>query len=92
MKVTITADVQHLCPYRDEVDQGIAAITLDVPSGDAPELHDMRSRLDGWAVRKISHEAMTREIAAYFRAIRVVTTWRTAGMEVVCDVPGEPLQ
>lgn len=88
MKVTVSGAVRHLCPYRDEVDDGTAEITLSVTGGeDAPELHSIADTLADYAAVRISHEELTRAFYRLFHADKVVTRWKTAGLDVVVEVP-----
>ena len=85
MRVTVTADATKLCPYADEQDHGTVEVTFDVPEGDAPELHLLGKRLESVYAQAQSHEEFTRWVAETTGAVRVLTKWHTAGMDVTCD-------
>jgi NADPH-dependent 7-cyano-7-deazaguanine reductase QueF len=91
----VTAPIRHICPFRDEVDDGSITITWRTLNGTF-ELHDLREYLKSFAEVKISHESLTdtiyRELssAPSIRIIDVETTWRTAGMEVQCSTSATP--
>lgn len=86
MIVTVKGDARKKCPYRDEMDEGTAVITFDVPDGeDATELHALSAVLK--IDTPLSHEDFTRSLACHPSVIRVVTTWQTAGLEVTVEVP-----
>jgi hypothetical protein len=90
MRVTVTADATKLCPYADETDRGTVEVTFDVDGVDAPELHDLGKSLEAAYGQARSHEEFTRWVAESTGAVRVVTRWRTAGMDVTCDLSREP--
>jgi NADPH-dependent 7-cyano-7-deazaguanine reductase QueF len=89
-EVTVTADMQHLCPFVDEVDFGTIAITWQC-DGATLELHSLREYLDGFKDSELSHEALTDLIRHDLSVIpgvdlaSVTTTWQTAGMGVTCS-------
>lgn len=87
---TVTADVTKLCPVKDETDTGTVTITY-VIRGEAFELHALRTYLDTFADRRISHEDFTAEVAQTLN-VDVVSSWVTAGMEVTCAVVRESEQ
>ena len=84
-----TADIQHMCPFVNEVDNGTVRITWDA-DGWTLELHSLRAYLNTFHDREISHEELTDEIRAEIGSrhginnVKVESTWRTAGMEVLC--------
>jgi len=86
--LTTTADIQHMCPFVNEVDNGTVTITWDA-DGWTIELHSLRAYLNTFHAREISHEELTDEIRAEIgfhhgiNNVKVESTWRTAGMEVV---------
>lgn len=92
MKVTVTADAAKFCPYMDEEDTGTLEMTFDVTAGDAPELHRLAQQLEAWSSQARSHEEFTRWVAQSTGAVRVVSRWRTAGMDVTCDLSSEPVR
>lgn len=87
--LTVTAPIQHLCPFVQEIDNGTIAITWDA-QGWTLELHSLRAYLNIFHNLEISHEELTDEIRAELGShhgienVTVKTTWRTAGMEVRC--------
>jgi NADPH-dependent 7-cyano-7-deazaguanine reductase QueF len=91
-----TADIQHMCPFVHEVDNGSVTITWET-GGWTIELHSLRAYLGTFADREISHEDLTQEIHNElssrhgFKAMTVSTTWRTAGMEVQCSTSPTPV-
>ena len=89
MKVTVTADATKLCPYADETDHGTVEVTFDVADGDAPELHALGKTLEAAYGQARSHEEFTRWVGESTGAVRVLTRWRTAGMDVTCDLSRE---
>jgi len=88
--LTTTADIQHMCPFVQEVDNGTVTITWET-EGWTLELHSLRDYLNTFRDREISHEELTEEIRAELNSRHginiksVKTTWRTAGMEVRCS-------
>jgi endo-1,4-beta-mannosidase len=89
MRVTVTADATKFCPYMSEQDWGTLEMTFDVVDGDAPELHQLAKSLEAWSDQARSHEEFTRWVASSTGAVRVVSKWRTAGMDVTCDLSRE---
>lgn len=87
--LTVTANLQHMCPFVHEVDSGSVTITWET-DGWTIELHSLRAYLNTFHDRKISHEELTEEIRAelnshkWINITSVNTSWRTAGMEVSC--------
>jgi NADPH-dependent 7-cyano-7-deazaguanine reductase QueF len=87
--LTTTADIQHMCPFVHEVDNGSVAITWEA-DGWTIELHSLRAYLNTFNDREISHEELTEEIGAELGSyhginnVSVNSSWRTAGMEVKC--------
>lgn len=59
--VTATAPIRHLCPFKDELDQGTVTIVWDC-NGHTIELHSLAAYLDGFYAEKISHETLVDEI------------------------------
>jgi NADPH-dependent 7-cyano-7-deazaguanine reductase QueF len=99
VRVTVSCDITHLCPYADEVDHGTVQITWTT-DGETIELHSLTAWLQALATEKASHEEITACIrkhieSAAFRIIdvRVATRWETAGfrVEVGGAVPRERL-
>ena len=87
--MTATADIQHMCPFVHEVDNGAVTITW-ATDGWTIELHSLRAYLGTFQNREISHEELTEEIRAEISShhgiasVRVESSWRTAGMGVIC--------
>lgn len=89
VQMSATADIQHLCPFAEEIDNGTATITWQA-AGWTLELHSLREYLNTFHDREISHEDLTEEIRAELSShlgishVTVNTSWRTAGMGVKC--------
>lgn len=83
--VTVTGPLDHLCPYRDEVDHGTVIITWYTGTS-TYELHSISEYLNSFSDRKLSHEEITQEIQRELWASKVTTRWSTAGLavEVTC--------
>jgi NADPH-dependent 7-cyano-7-deazaguanine reductase QueF len=94
--LTTTADIQHMCPFVKEVDNGSVTITWEA-QGWTIELHSLRAYLNTFHDREISHEELTDEIGAELGSYHgisvksVNTNWRTAGMEVTCSFLPTPV-
>jgi NADPH-dependent 7-cyano-7-deazaguanine reductase QueF len=94
--VQITVPLTHRCPFRDEIDHGSVEIQWTT-AGNTFELYTLRAWLDSHAGMAISHEDITRAIAAALserpgiRDVRVRTRWTTAGAGVVVasDLSGQ---
>jgi len=90
VRMSATADIQHMCPFVNEVDNGTIAVTWTA-DGWTLELHALRAYLNTFHDREISHEELTEEVRAELsthhgiKDITVNSTWRTAGMEVQCS-------
>lgn len=88
--MTTTADIQHMCPFVNEVDNGKVTIGW-ATEGWTFELHALRAYLNTFQEREVSHEDLTDEIRAELSGhhginnVTVNTSWRTAGMEVQCS-------
>lgn len=87
VRVAVTFPVMHLCPFRDEVDEGRVQIAWTV-AGSTLELHALAAWLDGFKGDRISHEDVTADIAEHLDGlpgiadVEVSTTWNTAGGSV----------
>lgn len=96
VSVTVTAPVRHLCPFKDEIDDGRLTLSWRTDHSTV-ELHSLRQFLGVFADARISHEEVVSEIwgamnrVAGIRSVTVSTTWRTAGMEVACEVLRQPV-
>ena len=90
VRLSATADIQHMCPFVHEVDNGTITITWTA-DGWTLELHSLRDYLNTFHDREISHEDLTEEVRAELSTnhginnINVTSKWRTAGMEVLCS-------
>lgn len=90
VRLQTSAPIQHMCPFVNEVDNGSITIGWDT-DGWTFELHALRSYLNTFQDREISHEDLTDEIRAELSThhginkVTVNTSWRTAGMEVQCS-------
>lgn len=87
--MSATADIQHMCPFVHEVDNGSVTISWEA-EGWTLELHALRAYLRTFADREIAHEELTAEIRDELSGhyginnVSVTSSWRTAGMEVAC--------
>lgn len=94
--VTVTAPIRHLCPFKDEIDDGRLTLSWRTDHSTV-ELHSLRSFLGVFADARISHEEVTSEIwgamnrVGGIRSVSVSTAWRTAGMEVQCSISPTPV-
>lgn len=97
--VTVTGDITHQCPYRDEVDEGQVTLAW-LCQGATIELHSLAAYLDAWKDCTVSHEQLVDRLALDLgtaspevHLISVVARFTTAGMsvEVAGVVPGESL-
>ena len=84
--MTISGDLVHRCPFRDEEDRGAVTITWDV-DGATLELHALADYLRTFTNQLVSHEDLTGRIhtditRTGLRGVTVTTTWRTAGLDV----------
>jgi NADPH-dependent 7-cyano-7-deazaguanine reductase QueF len=85
--VTITAPIQHLCPFADEVDEGEVTVVFLV-SDCTFELHALAEYFNGFAETPISHEALTSRVFDELASldgpevVGVSSTWTTASMSV----------
>jgi hypothetical protein len=87
--VTVTVQAAfpavHLCPFKDEVDEGRATITwLQHLGADTLELHGLRAYLDSLDEWEVSHEEYTQHLADFvagkgYAGVTVTTEWTTAG-------------
>jgi NADPH-dependent 7-cyano-7-deazaguanine reductase QueF len=88
--MTTTADIQHMCPFVQEIDNGTITVSWDT-AGWTFELHALRAYLNTFQDREISHEDLTNEVqlelAGHYGIgnVSVSSSWRTAGMEVLCS-------
>jgi NADPH-dependent 7-cyano-7-deazaguanine reductase QueF len=86
LQVRVTAPIVHLCPFRDETDYGTVTLTYNPDDGEI-EFHDLRTHLDEFAARRITHERLTAELHNYYPHADITTEWSTAGMGIECAVP-----
>lgn len=86
----VNARLIHLCPFKDEVDNGHVVVTWRV-NGQTLELHALAQYLNAWAAVTISHEEITDRIRHDLATVdgltdvSVETFWDTAGMDVTCS-------
>lgn len=91
--VTTTSNLRHLCPFKDEIDNGEVTITWR-PDGETFELHALAAYLRGYEQSPVSHEAITDRIQLDLSTtpgvtgVRVETTWLTAGFRVQVQARG----
>jgi NADPH-dependent 7-cyano-7-deazaguanine reductase QueF len=87
-QVTVVMPVTHLCPFRDEVDNGAITILWVVGGASTFELHALRAYLDSWSDTQVSHEDLTSQVLDFLNSLdgpdvlEVESTWNTAGGEV----------
>lgn len=90
-KVSATGPLTHICPYRDEVDEGAVKVVWDTDNGSTLELHSLAAYFAAFAEVQISHEDLTTRISDELEALdgprieSVSTTWDTAGFVVTCS-------
>lgn len=89
--ITVTSPLRHLCPHKDEVDNGTITVIWRC-NGATFELHSLRELYKGFKGSAISHEQLTDRIrhdlstaSPLIDVISVSTWWTTAGMEVTCS-------
>ena len=97
-KVTASGDMNHLCPFKDEVDKGRATVSWTT-NGATYELHSLAEYFGSFAEEKISHEQLATRVMNELNQpgvseLRVEVRYVTAGLivEVVRAVHGEPLR
>jgi NADPH-dependent 7-cyano-7-deazaguanine reductase QueF len=81
--------IRHLCPYVDEIDEGVVTIGWRTDYVETFELHSLRAYLDTFADVQISHEALVNQIkddleARIGRGVTVSGKFTTAGLD--CEV------
>lgn len=90
--VTVTAPLIHVCPFRDEVDEGTIAITWTT-AGYTIELHALYAWLCLFDETAISHEELTDHIVTILALrpgisdVSAVSSWDTASMLVEVRSP-----
>lgn len=88
VRLSVTAEARHLCPFKDEVDQGTVTLEWTTAHGETVELHALAALIDRFAGVEISHEQWTAElVGAVSRGVRVaglrvVSSWVTGGLTV----------
>lgn len=93
--LTATAPLRHLCPFKDEVDEGTVTSGWST-CGSTLELHSLAAYLTSWAEQTISHEELTDAIRRDLESVpgiyapTVETRWTTAGMGVTCSTSQTP--
>lgn len=85
----VTADVQKMCPIKDEVDNGTVTITYRTSDGGALELHALAAYLVTYSGQHLTHEEFVHRVAADVGG-HVSSTWTTAGMTIECSTEGDP--
>lgn len=89
-RLSAEANIQHLCPFVQEVDNGTLTVAWDA-DGWTLELHALRAYFSTFSDREISHEELTSEVQAELSShhginnVSVTSNWRTAGMEITCS-------
>lgn len=89
MRAEVTMPLTHLCPFRDEVDNGTATLRWLVDERTL-ELHSVRRWLDSFARVVASHESVTGTLhdtlsQLNLPGVSVTTRWETAGGAVVIE-------
>lgn len=84
--VTVTVDVVHMCPFKDEVDEGSLTVVFEV-ADQTIELHSLKRWLDTLDEWKVTHEGFTFHVKDTLQTVgvrvrRCETIWDTAGMYV----------
>lgn len=59
--VSVSGPIQHLCPYKDETDNGVVTIVWRSESTTF-EMHSLSEFLAFWRNKRISHEELADEI------------------------------
>ena len=97
VKMSVAAEVRHLCPFVNEADNGTVTVTWRT-NGATFELHSLREYLNGFKDSEISHEMLTDRIrhdlsvTQGVEVVAVESTWDTAGMEVQCSTSPTPAE
>lgn len=90
VEVSVTMPAVHMCPFKNEVDEGSVTLSWLTRNGRTIELHSLRALLDSADEWEVSHEAYTASLrhllVGDFPEITVVSTWHTAGGDVVVRV------
>lgn len=88
VRLEVTAKAVHLCPHRDEVDEGTVVVAWS-PYEATIELHSLCAYIESLADVRISHEGYVskvredvEEALAWRGAVVVSATFTTAGMRV----------
>lgn len=88
VRITVTSPASHLCPFRDEVDDGTVQVSWTTSQGETLELHTLAQLIRGRAGTEISHEQWTADLVDMINAgakvadLTVSSQWSTAGMSV----------
>jgi NADPH-dependent 7-cyano-7-deazaguanine reductase QueF len=86
--VTVRAPIRHLCPFKEEVDDGHITVVFRVCTSTF-EMHALADYLGSFAAERISHESLTDRIYTELSqqhgpvVERVSTEWETAGAQVL---------
>jgi NADPH-dependent 7-cyano-7-deazaguanine reductase QueF len=87
VRVSASRQMVHLCPHKDEVDEGTATIAWTCV-GATIELHSLARYLDAFEEASISHESLTetlrRDLSSLegISEVEVATHWKTAGSHI----------
>lgn len=88
VRVTVQADAQHRCPFKDELDRGTVVVEWTTAHGETLELHKLAALIARHVDVEISHEQWTAELMNAIREgaqvadLRVVSSWVTGGLLV----------
>jgi NADPH-dependent 7-cyano-7-deazaguanine reductase QueF len=77
VRITVTAQISHLCPFKDEIDIGHVRLVYSEPT----ELAALAEYLRSFTDQVVTHEVLTQEIAKHTGA-EVTTWWTTSGLHV----------
>lgn len=85
--VTATSPVKHLCPFKNEADEGQVTIIWTCRESTI-ELHSLAAYLDGFANAYVSHEVLVADIFHELSELHDITVrsvtarFTTAGIDV----------
>jgi NADPH-dependent 7-cyano-7-deazaguanine reductase QueF len=79
---------RHLCPFRDEIDDGTVTVSWITSHGVTFELHALADAIGSREHEQVSHEQWTAGLAHRLAEVDVaelaiVSTWTTAGATII---------
>lgn len=82
-QMIVKGSLRHLCPFKDEDDDGVIFLTWDF-DGETFELHSLAAYLNSFRMLKITHEELSHRIMRDLSAwgVDVRTEFTTAELEV----------